>query len=236
MNKKLTLILLVLIFSCNSDDSDISPNNNAPVGKLIKTETNFLTLEFSSVITYSYDSLGRILKISIVDSNSNGNSTTSTNYLYNSDGQIWKENISNGTSREYQYTNGLISSSTSSSSNGYFEYVQNNDSQLTTIRYYEEDNLISETDLIYDSENNVINTIIGTTVSAYDYDTMNSWRFLVYENQELNKIFLQGPNNLTSRNGFITYTYTYNSLGYPKTSKEYHNGTLVGETTYTYQE
>ena len=244
---KKTILLLTLIasiFSCSSDDSETSENNNAPLGKLIKTETTFTVSGESDVVynSYSYDDLGRVSGINYGIENT----ITYVNYLYNDEGQIWKENSSDGTSREYQYTNGLITSITFSNSETNFELIYDSNSQLIQAKVYNGNIFQSEKNFTNDNSGNVLSIDGGTSLTTYEYDNMNNPLNDAFENQELNKIFHVFPlipptntaNNIINKSGSFNsiLTHTYNTNGFPLTTEEIVSNEESRFVTYTYQE
>jgi len=240
----LLLTLIALIFSCNSDDSETSQNNNAPLGKLIKTETTFTTSGETDVVynSYTYDDSGRVSEIKYGIENT----TTFINYLYNDEGQIWKEDIIDGTSREYQYTNGLITSITFSNSETNIQLIYNSNSQLIQAKVYDGNIFQSDKNFTNDNDGNVLSVGEGTSLTTYEYDNMNNPLNAAYENQEINKIFhvfalippINTTNNITSKSGSFnsTLTHTYSTNGFPVTTEEILPNGDSRYVTYTYQE
>ncbi|MFD2541385.1 hypothetical protein ACFSSB_03575 [Lacinutrix gracilariae] len=240
----LLLTLIALIFSCNSDNSEPSQNNNAPLGKLIKTQTTFTVSGESDIVynSYSYDDLGRVSGINY----GLENTTTYVNYLYNDEGQIWKENFSDGNSREYQYTNGLITSITFSNSETNFELIYDSNSQLIQAKNYDGDIFQSDKNFTNDSNGNVLTVGEGTSLTTYEYDNRNNPLNDAFENQEFNKISHVFPlippintaNNIITKSGSFnsTLTHTYNTNGFPLTTEEIVSNEESRFVTYTYQE
>ncbi|WP_179022390.1 hypothetical protein [Winogradskyella forsetii] len=244
---KKTILLLTLmtsIFSCSSDDSETSQNINIPLGKLIKTETTFTVSGESDVVynVYSYDDLGRVSGISY----NIENTTTYVNYLYDGVGQIWKENLSDGTSREYQYTNGLKTSITYSNSETNLELSYDSDSHLIQAKIYNGDIFQSEKNFTNDSNGNVLSIAEETSLTTYEYDNMNNPLNDAFENQELNKISHVFPlippsnttNNIITKSGSFNsiLTHSYNTDGFPLTTEEIVSNEESRIVTYTYQE
>jgi YD repeat-containing protein len=240
----LLLTLIALISSCNSDDSETSQNNNAPLGKLIKTETTFTVSGETDVVynSYTYDDIGRVSGINYGIENT----TTLVNYLYNDEGQIWKENLNDGTSREYQYTNGLITSITLSNSETNIELIYDNNSQLIQAKFYDGDIFQSDKNFTNDSNGNVLSISGGTSLTTYEYDNMDNPLNAAFENQEYNKISHVFPlippinttNNIISKSGSFnsTLTHTYSTNGFPLTTEEILPNGDSKYVTYTYQE
>lgn len=242
MKKILIFLLLSFVFSCSSDDSDI-PKNNAPLGKLIKAVTTFTTSGETDVVynSYSYDDSGRVSEVRYGMEN-----TAFINYSYNDEGQIWKENISDGLSREFQYTNGLITSINFSNSENYYELIYNNNSQLTQSKIYNGDVLQSEINYTNDNNGNVLSIENGTSITTYEYDNKNNPLNKAFENQEYNKIIhvfaLIPPtntiNNIISKSGAFNsiLIHTYNANGLPINTEEILPNGDIRAVTYTYQE
>lgn len=245
---KKCFLLFILLLSCSLDDSELS-ENNTPIGKLIKIETSILNSNSNFTTTYLYNSSGK-LNSSVNESYSpSGNNTYSTSHFYNDQGQIWKS-ISNNDITEFQFTNGLITSSTRTfnGSTDNREYIYNNSNQLIQTLYLDETNSIGgNLNLIYNGFGNIQNTIQNSngtiTEYQYEYDNKKNPLLTAFEDQEISKLSQQNLNNKTKRTwirdiGTIIYTkeYTYNDNDFPVSMSEYQNGTLITETTYTYQE
>lgn len=240
----LLLALITLMFSCSSDDSETSRNNNAPLGKLIKLGATFTVSGELNVVynSYFYDNLGRVSRIKFeID-----NTTTYADYLYNNEGQIWKENYSDGNSREYHYTNGLITSITFSNSETNFELIYDNNSQLIQSNIYNGDILQSSQNFTNDGNGNVLSIEGETSLTTYEYDNMNNPLNDAFNNQEFNKIshvFLWTPptnttNNIITKSGSFnsTLTNTYSTNGLLLTTEEILSSGSSRYVTYTYQE
>lgn len=244
MKKILVFLLISFALSCSSDDSETPENNNAPLGKLIQAITTFTNSGETDVVynSYSYDDSGRVSEVSYGMEN-----TAFINYLYNDEGQIWKENISDGSSREYQYTNGLITSINFSNSEYYYELIYNNNSQLIQSKIYNGDDILqSEKNYTNDNDGNVLSIESGTSIIMYEYDNKNNPFNEAFENQELNKlvhVFALIPptnttNNIISKSGSFNsiLTHTYNANGLPVNTEEILPNGDIRSVNYTYQE
>ncbi|QRM88555.1 hypothetical protein FG167_04715 [Lacinutrix sp. WUR7] len=243
MKKIILFALIAFQFSCNSDDSETS-QNNTPLGKLIKIETTFTASGETDVVynSYNYNDSGNLSEInSEID-----NTTTFVRYSYNDEGQIWKENLSDGSFREYQYTNGLITSITFSNSDTNIVLINDSNSQLIQSKYYNGSIFLSEKNYTNDSSGNVLSIENGTSLTTYTYDNRNNPLYAAYQNQEFNKTFhvfaLVPPtnttNNIISKSGSFnaTLTHTYNTNGFPITTQEVLPNGDIRSVIYTYQE
>jgi len=254
MKNYFTLIFVLLLMSCNSDDTNSSSLSSAPTGALTKVEAYFPTNEVNYNSEYFYGSEGKISS-AVTNSIQPGydNTSSTVNFMINSDGQIWKT-MSANFSHEFHFSNGLIISSIQASipsgSITTVQYTYNSNNELIKSEYFD-DNGVSGSVVIYtyDVNGNVLTksttTPSGNTKSyVYEYDTNYNPMSTMYTNQAFSKIVETSPNNKTKRtfnnNGTIivfTTEYTYNADGYPVTETEYQNGnTLVEETTFTYQQ
>jgi len=254
MKNYLVFIFALLLISCNNDDDSSTPSITSQSGALTKVETFYPTLDLNYNSDYSYDLKGRISSaVSTSIQPGFPNTITTVNYLVNSEGQVWKT-IWPNFSDEYQFSNGLIVSSTQTfNSSGTIttgQYTYNSNNELIKSEYFDENGIISgERNYTYDTNGNILTSIASnaagtSTVSyVYEYDTNHNPQYAVYENQEFMKILETSPNNKTKRtynnNGTVnvfTAEYTYNTNGYPITKVEYQDDTtLVEETTFTYQ-
>ena len=254
MKNYFTSIFALLLMSCNSDDNSSSSSSIAPTGALTKVEVYFPTTEVNYNSEYVYGTNGKIgSAVSNIIQLGYDNTTNSTYFMINSDGQIWKTGDTNH-SEEFQFSNGLIVSSiitslsTAHATTRQYTYdVYNN---LIKEDFFDDNNVLTaEVIYTYDINGNLLtrnfsNTNGNTQSYVYEYDTNYNPMSTVYTNQEFGKIAETSPNNKTKRtfndNGTIivfTAEYTYNAEGYPITQTEYQNGTtLVEESTFTYQE
>jgi len=256
MKNYFVFIFALLLISCNNDDSTPLEQGNidiAPSGALISTDTFYPTLDYNVNSNYGYDVNGSVSSaVSTGIQTGFPNSITTVNYMTNSEGQIWKI-ISTYFSHEYQFSNGLITSSiqtrfsTGTVTTEQYTYNSNND--LVKSESFDENGVSSAVTLYtYDVNGSILTTdkttLSGASVSyIYEYDTNNNPQYAVYANQEISKILETSPNNKTKRtydnNGTVnvfTAEYTYNTEGYPVAKTEYQNvTTLVEETTFAYQ-
>lgn len=248
MKNYFVFIIALLLISCNSDDDASVPLSINQSGALTKVETFYPTLDYNVNSNFTYDLNGRISSaVSTSIQPGFPNTINTVNYLFNSEGQVWKQVLPNDVF-EYQFSNGLIIRT--NFSGGYQEHTYNNLNQLIkTEGFSDSDMLGSVVSYTYDANGNVLtrslNTIsTGNTQSyAFEYDTNHNPQYAVYTNQEFSKILETSHNNKTKRtynnNGTVTVftaEYTYNAEGYPVTKTEFQDATtLVEETTFTYQ-
>ena len=280
MKKFLIIAIFILFTGCSSDDSvaDNSSQDNAPSGALIKIEISRPNENFHSSTTYYFNTAGKVER-SLEEGWSGSQYLQATNtYAYNSEGQIWKVTIAVDNRSEYtefNFTNGLISSSMRHTAGGNILrtlYNYNDENQLIDRRFFNADNEESSISIFsFDTNGNIesrhderdFGTVLPDTTSeekvaigyillfeiykiidyTFEYDSYNNPLKTPFENQEMNKIVGHNFNNITRStrsNGFSTsevnIEYTYNEAGYPLTSKEYADGNLSVEVTYTYHE
>ncbi|MFC5194150.1 hypothetical protein ACFPH8_02295 [Bizionia hallyeonensis] len=258
MKKFLIIAIFILFTGCSSDDSvaDNSSQDNAPSGALIKIEISRPNEDFHSSTTYYFNTAGKVER-SLEEGWSGSQYLQATNtYAYNSEGQIWKVTIAVDNRSEYtefNFTNGLISSSMRHTAGGNILrtlYNYNDENQLIDRRFFNADNEESSISIFsFDTNGNIESRHderdFGTEIIDYtfEYDSYNNPLKTPFENQEMNKIVGHNFNNITRStrsNGFSTsevnIEYTYNEAGYPLTSKEYADGNLSVEVTYTYHE
>ncbi len=256
MKKFLIIAICILFTSCSSDDSDSnnSSQDNAPIGALVKIEISRPEEDFRTSTTYYFNTDGKVER-TLEEGWSGSQYLQATNtYSYNSNGQIWKVTIAVDNRSEYtefNFTDGLITSSMRhTASDNVLRTVYNYDNQLMDKRFYNTDNEESSISIFsFDTNGNIESRHderdFGTEIIDYtfEYDSYNNPLKTPFENQEMNKIVGHNFNNITRStrsNGFSTsevnIEYTYNEAGYPLTSKEYADGNLSVEVTYTYHE
>ncbi|WP_223032279.1 hypothetical protein [Hanstruepera marina] len=257
MKKLLILVVLILFVSaCSSDDSDNPPQNHAAIGTLVKIEIFRPEEEIRTSTTYFFNSDEKVE--SALEEAWNGSQYLQATYTYsyNSNGQIWKVTIAVDDSTEYtefNFTSGLITSSLRHTISGNVLrtlYNYNSDNQLINKQFFNADNEESAiSNISFDINGNIESRHdernFGTEIIDYtfEYDTFNNPLKTPFENQEMNKIIGHNFNNITKTirsddfsTSEVNIEYTYNEAGYPLTSKEYSNGNLLVEVTYTYQE
>lgn len=256
MKYLLLIATIILMISCNSDDTVYESQDNAPSGSLIKMEIYYPKTDVNSSNTYFYNKQGKV-------SSTLGESRTSTEYAhyttsfsYNSNGQIWKSSTQYEESTDYTefgFENGLITSSLRYRNNGdilHSVYNYNDDNQLINKQHFNADNeAAAVVTITFNTNGNIEHThsepINGDIKDyTYEYDIYNNPQASLFENQELSKVVGNSFNNIT--NTILTRNYnqsteiivehTYNAAGYPLTSKEYMYGDLETQVTYTYQE
>ena len=254
--KHFYILLIVLIWSCET--SDTANTNNAfvqeeqeqeqeqeVVKKLVETTSVRVSDGSETKTTYSYDENNRVVSEALYINGVINPLTGQSNYLYNSEGQIWKVTSDNNTSTEYEFSNDLIIASNSASLRN--EYVYNSNNQIISNKgYLSNDILFSEVVYDYNEDENTVTettTINGSSnVIIFEYDSQKNPRTYTFYNQIMNKIGVQSENNIikieTTANSVsvITFDFTYDEHGYPLTAKEYRDGVLYAEGTYTYQD
>ncbi|WP_250433691.1 hypothetical protein [Hanstruepera flava] len=256
--KNLFIIVTLILFvtACNSDDSDNPSQNNVHVGTLVKIEIFRPEEDVRTSTSYFFNSDGKVESALEEGWTTSQYLQATYTYSYNSEGQIWKVTIAVDNSTEYtefNFTSGLITSSLRHTINGNVlrtVYNYNNNNQLINKQFFNSNNEESSTsDFLFDANGNIESQHderdFGTEIIdyAFDYDTYNNPLKTVFENQEMNKVVGHNFNNIIRRSrtdefstSEINIEYTYNEAGYPLTSKEYSNGNLLVEVTYTYQE
>lgn len=253
MKKYLIIVVSVLLAACNSDESDSPTPNNAPSGALVRVETYFPLGEVQINVTNFFDANGRIASSLTEETGTSINSSYTSEYLYNQQGQIWKliHNSTFNTYDEFQFTNGLITQSTTHKVNGeifYKQFLYNDQNQLTHIQYLNVDNVEGATyDITFNDDGNILNTYLGNdgsfTEYTYEYDNHNNPYSILFNNQEIRKVLEYNFNNKTKRiysrnigTRIFTREYTYNDANYPTSFNEYMDGDLVTQVTFIYQE
>lgn len=256
MKKFLLITICIFFLACSSDDTDNSSQDNAPIGALIKVEIFRPEEDLRTSTTYNYNSDGKA-ENALEEGWSGSQYLQAMNtYSYNSNGQIWKVTIAVDNRSEYtefNFTNGLISSSMRHTAGGNILrtlYNYNDDNQLIDRRFFNADNEESSISIFsFDANGNIESRHderdFGTEIIDYtfEYDSYNNPLKTPFENQEMNKIVGHNFNNITKSirsdefsTREVNIEYTYNESGYPLTSKEYSNGNLLVEVTYTYKE
>lgn len=255
MKKFFSIVFISFLFTaCSSDDSDNPSQNNAPRGTLIQVDIYRVELDLRTRTTYFFDTDGKV-ESALEEGFGNNYIQATYTYSYNSNGQIWKVII--GFEDEYteffNFTEGLITSSSRHTPRGNIlrtVYNYNDNDQLINRQFFNADNEESSTsDFLFDANGNIESQHderdFGTEIIdyAFDYDTYNNPLKTVFENQEMNKVVGHNFNNIIRRSrtdefstSEIDIEYTYNEAGYPLTSKEYSDGDLLVEVTYTYKE
>jgi hypothetical protein len=255
--KPLLLIALFFLFSsCSSDDSDNPSQNNAPIGTLVQIDIVRTETDLRTRSTYYFNTDGKV-ESGIEEGWSDSQYLQyTTTYDYNSNGQIWKatSEFEDGTEyTEFNFTEGLITSSLRHTARGTVLrtlYNYNTDNQLINKRFFKADNEESSTsDFLFDVNGNIESRHdernFGTEIIDYtfEYDTYNNPLRTTFVNQAMNSIVGHNYNNAirsTRTDEFSTrevnVDHIYNEAGYPLTSKEYSNGELLVEVTYTYNE
>ncbi|GAA3777434.1 hypothetical protein GCM10022271_07050 [Corallibacter vietnamensis] len=253
----MSVVAIVLFSACSSDDSGSDlPQNNAPSGALVKVEIIHPEENFRTTTTYSFNAEGKVVNAIEEGWSASQYLRAIYTYFYNSNGQIRMLSIMVDGSTEYTefiYTDGLITSSERHSISGNVSrtvYNYNDDNQLINKHFFNSDNEeYAMSNFSFDVNGNIESRHeernFGAEIIDYtfEYDTYNNPLKTPFENQEMNKIVGHSFNNITKSirsDDFLTsevnIEYTYNEAGYPLTSKEYSNGDLLVEVTYTYQE
>lgn len=241
-----------MLISCSS--SDDSTNTTPPdddngiipltLIKIKLTDYNNGNATINT-LTYSYNSGNKLAQA--ISENENGIFTTVYNY---SGDNITLLEYSNGQSRDFNYENDLIISSTHylDNSTRTYQYQYNSTQQMIKEKEYVGQDLLCTKIFQYDTNDNVIYAELPCNNSniEFEYDTKKNPNSLLYPENYL-KIFLNGKNNVNefsteySSGGnttifTTTVTLEYNSDNYP-TKKMYYNETeeLLNMEEYFYE-
>lgn len=250
MKRLIFILLLVLHWSCSSEDDDSNHTSNIAPGTLTKMEI-FFSFNTQITIDYTFDTSGRVSGMVQTEVSSSGTTSVTTTYEYNNEGQIWKQIINGNDIEVYTYENGLITNSVHNHSSGNVynkEYLYNSLSQLIhkTIANVNGGTTVSY-DLSYSVNENIDETYLqdedSYTRYVYEYDNFINPQYKLYENLELRKVLEYSSNNPVTRiyernigSSIFTLDYVYNEQNYPIGCNEYLNGDLVRQITYTYQD
>lgn len=208
----LLLLFISLLISCSSSDDDTTPgddngNNPSETLKLIEIRfTNFVDgNEVINTLTYTYNSDNKLEQA--VSENENGIFTT--NYTFSGD-DITLLEYSNGQSRDFNYENGLITSSTHylDNSTRTYQYQYNSSQQMIKEEEYVGQDLLCTKSFQYDLNDNVTYAELPCSSSniEFEYDSnKNPFRLLAPDNYS--KIFTNGKNNTNE------FTTEYSSSG-----------------------
>ena len=245
-NHYLLVFVFAILISCSSSDDD---NGNTPPDTitLLKIElTNYNNGNTTiNTLTYSYNSDNKLTQV--ISENENGIFTT--DYIY-SGNNISLLEYSNGQSRDFNYENGIITSSTHylSNSERTFQYEYNSSQQMIKEEEYIGQDLLCTKTFQYGTNDNISYAELPCYNSniEFEYDTKKNPNSLLFPENYL-KIFLNGKNNVNeftteySSGGdttifTTTVTLEYNSDNYP-TKKMYYNeaGELLDVEEYFYE-
>lgn len=239
MKKLLLSLFAFTLFSCVSDDSDIPPaNSGLKLVKIVETDLDDNTVLTSS-LNYTNDQITKV-----EGSESTGN-TFKTEFVYENQNLVRENHFENNTPIGYiilNYTGDRVTS-TASREEG-IDYTNNytygNSGFVTSEKQYRNGEL--DDDRYYDRDNagNIVRYEYDAGYIAYSYDTAKNPFSIIYSDAVLK---VNGPrftkNNITKEtasNGTVrTYTFTYNSEGYPTEVIESYEGRLQRKTNYYYE-
>ncbi len=235
MKNILWLILVLLIFACNSERIEDSPEEE-PVNefKLLKITQAFEDGDVSvSELLYENELLSQVKEI-------NENSVFYTNLNYDDSDRLISATSTYNNEIKYSYSNDLITKK---------EFIDKDDAdQSFTIVYeYNSNKRVKKSiqtriglelvkDYTYDSSNNVISFVSslnpGTELKT-TYDNKNNPLNLIYT-AEIQAIEFIGGNNEIETYQSENMTYEYNDKGYPTKQTVFVVGKLESTITYEY--
>jgi|GEM_PF-6758270 len=223
--KKIFLLLLVMCFSCSSEDSERittnPPDKENPVThyRLVKVEQYDTDDVLDETITYNYNASGELITSTEVD---DGTTYVSTlNYSGNKVISISRSFINDLT---YTYTGDLVTTRSVLSDGILFtnEYTYNALNQLTNEKQFNDGVLCCSTTYSYNSQQNMFNAEYTNNNSSldgdtyYTHDTMKN-PFKDFLPPSLAKISDIGKseNNILKAGSNEPFVYEYNEKGYP---------------------
>ena len=231
--RHLPVLFLVtfLLISCKSDDDIVTPNQQKLLSKIFQDNDNYSTFEYEN---------GKLSKYEVY---SNGVLYTSITLSYDGNEQPQSELNINQTQevlKKYFYKGAVLDSTEYLSKDtsgtfkvfGYLKYYYNQSNKLDRkVQYTTNNSVIMTIEYFYEANGNVserriyiTNRLDAILTSTFD----NQTNPLYYLKNWLNYDLTMNHNNILStkavfvnnsfRNREATYTYTYDSDGYPISS------------------
>jgi hypothetical protein len=228
-------ISMLLLQGCSSDSgSNENVNNDLLVKKIVFNSDVLNNFNFSRNFTYDGNKIKRILDSSNIDNSEtiytyNNDLITSIVYNHTETGQPPSTIVA---TLEYDNSQRLIKVTEliNGSNHEKYLYSYNNDGSVTRNIYIGNNlnQLVETSNIILNSNNDIIRESYGNTIDNYSYDTKNNpfKNILGYKKIHLYESFsnLGVYHNVIKHNtnesgNFIDtiFNYTYNSLNYPLT-------------------
>lgn len=229
MKKLLVALTVLFLFSCSSDTNNDNSTNGSNRLRLIKVETS--DGHFSNYIYDENDLL--------IEENTDENRKTTYQYL---NGLTVSETVNNKISSTYTHTGNLITTEyfNPSNVNDKIVYKYNSEGKIIEEILYSGGKEFPTATFEYDIKGNMVKIIESDgIIETYEYDN-NSGITLAQFPKDKIKLGWGGcsVNNrirVTDSYGkVITYNYTYNEYGYPKTMMV-NDGIRSITKTFTYE-
>ncbi len=225
-------LLLILLFSCSSNDDSLPSETYY---RLVKVDgfTAEDIFDFTTIFEYDSNNHFRLSK-SITDMDIKGDQTVY--YSYDSNNRLNNYTIDSYSIVEFEYEGNLIVKKTSDVV--IVEYHYNSLEQMI-LSISPSNDCVVEYD--YNSNGNVTNFYQSCQDNTYSvsYDNKKNPYELVYP-EGFYKINVKSINNrtfytLNNSNIIYTYNYLYNTEGYPIKKSYYRNDELTGYLIYEYE-